>query len=111
MAVVVASDWSTSGAAWDVQVGMGRANKRGVVEAMLFGAHQRLIDLDGRLEPELDARIIELGHKLRALGGDPEQIRADVAARHEALLNMFSEPVEPMSVSDQYDELRNRSGQ
>ncbi len=89
---------------------MGRPDKQRVIEAQLFGAHQRLIDLDGKLEPDLDARIIELGDKLLALGGDPEQIRADVAARHQELLDMFSEPPVPMSVSDQYDELRNRSG-
>ncbi|MGH1505073.1 MAG: hypothetical protein ACRBI6_16090 [Acidimicrobiales bacterium] len=86
---------------------MGRADKRRVIEAQLFGSHQRKINLglDGVTDPVLEQRIADLGEALRVLGGDPDEIRAEVANRHR---DRFSS-VQSMSVADQAAELRSRS--
>ena len=68
-----------------------RPDRRGVVEASLFGAYQRLMDLEDRhdIEPsrlsqyraETQVRVRVLEEECEALGGDPASIRLGVQQR------------------------------
>ncbi len=66
-------------------MGKHAANKTLVVEAQLFGAYQRRIDIASRAsEVELDkdrARVAELERELEAMGGSPGDILAAVQLR------------------------------
>ena len=77
-----------------------RVDRRRVAEAALFGAYQRLIDLEYRsdLSPhqrslhrgEADRRIVQLEEKVARLGGDPGSVRLRVQNRELELRSRYS---------------------